>query len=304
MSKKIIITGATGLIGSNLSRVLIDRGDELTIFTTHKKSAADKVPGAKEYVDWNYHNIDEWKNHVEGKDAIIHLAGANLFGKRWNSKYKKIILQSREISTQNLVKAAAVCHNMPAAFLSASAVDYYPDKGNEVLTEESPSGASFLSNVCKKWEDEAAKSEKFGMRRVSIRTGIVLGKDDGALKQMLTPFKLFVGGPLGNGRQWFPWIHLEDVIRIYLYALDNTIVNGPLNACSPNPVSMNEFASKLGKLLSRPSFFRVPFFVLRIAVGEAAGVITASHRVVPQALNKGGYKFKFENLENALRDLL
>lgn len=304
MSKRIIVTGATGLIGRNLCPILIERGDELTLFTTHRKKAESAVPGAKEYVEWDYNNLDRWKDIVEGKDAIIHLAGANLFGKRWSAEYKNTILQSREVSTQNLVKAASLCRRRPSSFIAASAVDYYPDSGNEILTEDSQPGESYLSEVCKKWEEEAAQSEKLGLRRVSVRTGIVLSKEDGALKQMLLPFKLFAGGPLGNGSQWFPWVHLEDVLRIYLYALDNTIVNGPLNACSPKPVTMNEFAAKLGRVLERPSFFKVPYFALKLAVGEIADVIVASHRVIPVALSKGGYKFKFENLEDALKDLL
>ncbi len=304
MGKKIIITGATGLIGSRICKKLIDRSDELTIFTSNPSVASGKIKNAKEYVKWNYQSPEEWKDYLTGKDAVIHLAGASIAGKRWNNNYKSLILNSREISTHNLVKAISEVQAKPSVFISSSAVGYYGSAGDEIITEEYKSGDDFLSGVCKAWESEAEKVEHFNIRRVSVRTGIVLSPNGGALKQMLPPFKLFLGGPLGTGSQWFPWIHIDDLVKIYLFALDNTLILGSINAASPNPITMNKFAKTLGKILHRPSLFKVPLFALRIVIGEAAEAVVASQRVVPLKLLESGFKFEYENLEPALKDLL
>ncbi len=304
MNKRIIITGATGLIGKILCKELIERGDEITIFTSNTAKATSLIKGAKEYIKWNYSNPEEWKNHLNESDAVIHLAGASIAGKRWNASYKKLIMESRIASTRNIVKAIEEAEQKPSTFISSSAVGYYGNAENNILTETSESGNDFLSQVCKAWELESEKVESFGVRRISVRTGIVLSAKGGALERMLLPFKLFIGGPIGSGKQWFPWIHIDDLIRIYLFALDNPSISGIINAASPNPATMKEFALTLGKTLHRPSLFRVPFFALRIAIGEAAESVIASQRVIPKKLLESGFKFKFENVEEALRDLL
>ena len=304
MSKKIIITGATGFIGKKLSRALIERGEQLTIFTQSIRKGKIETPNAYEYVKWDYRSPREWEKHLEGKDAVIHLAGANLFGRRWNKEYKKRIMESREISTRNLVKAISKAEKKPSVFISSSAVGYYGDSGDSILTEGSPYGADFLASVCRRWESASADVEKLGVRRVSIRTGLILSTKEGALKKMLVPFKLFVGGSLGDGKQWFPWVHIDDIIGIYLYALDNDNLKGPINAAAPNPVRMKEFTRTLGKILRRPSIFSVPEFVLRVVLGEFAYAVTSSLNVIPQKLKDINYKFKYERLEDALRDLL
>ena len=304
MSKNIIVTGATGLIGKKLCSDLISRGDYLTIFTRNIANAKKEVPGAKEYVEWNFHNPGDWEHHLERKDAVIHLAGANLFGKRWSDEFKKKILDSRIISSQNLVKAISKAKDKPTSFISSSAVGIYGDCGDEAIIEEHSAGNDFLAKVCENWESEVDKAQNYEVRTAKIRTGIVLSPEGGALKQMLPTFKMFVGGSLGNGKQWFPWIHIDDIIRIYFFALDNTIAKGAINAAAPNPVTMKDFASSLGKVLNRPSFFSVPEFAIKIAIGEAAETITTSLKVIPQKLLDSGYKFKFENVEDALKDLL
>ncbi len=258
MNKKVIITGASGLIGKQLFKELLNRGDEITIFARDPASAKQKLPGAKDYVKWDYLELDPWQKMVDGKNAIIHLAGANISGKRWTEKYKKEILESRIISTQNLIKAIGNSNNKPECFIISSAVGYYGDAGNETLTEASPSGNDFLSKVCTKWELESHKVDELGIRRVNVRTGVVISADGGALKKMLLPFKFFVGGPLGNGKQWFPWLHIDDIIRIYLFALDNPNIQGPLNAVSPGLITMKNFAENIGEVLHRPSIFSVP----------------------------------------------
>jgi uncharacterized protein (TIGR01777 family) len=304
MSKKIIITGATGLIGEKLCKNLISNGNEITLFTGNPSKAEALIKGAKEYVYWNYHKPEEWGNHIEGKDAVIHLAGASIAGKRWTESYKELILESREISTQNLVKAIGKAIQKPGLFISSSAVGYYGNAGNEILTEESKNGNDFLSEVCRVWETSAEKVESFGVKRISIRTGIALSIEGGAFPKMLQPFRLFIGGPMGSGKQWFPWIHIEDLIQIYLYALNNPSVNGIINAVSPNPVTAKEFAKCIGKTIHRPSFFPVPLSALKIAIGEAAESIVASQRAIPKKLLDAGFKFKFEKIEDALKDLL
>ena len=304
MNKKIIITGATGFIGKKLSNVLIARGEQLIIFTRSIDKGKTEIPSAYEFVKWDYKNPHEWEKHLDGKDAVIHLAGANLYAKRWSEEYKKLIVESREISTKNIVAAIKKANKKPSVLICPSGVNYYGDSGDTILTENSFNGNDFLASVCKRWEASAAEVEKTGVRRVSIRTAPALSTEEGTLKEMLLPFKLFIGGSLGNGKQWFPWIHIDDLIGIYLYALDNDNLNGPVNGCAPNPVRMKEFAQTLGKILHRPSFFSVPKFALKVVLGEFAESITASLRVVPEKLNDMNYKFKFERLEEALRDLL
>jgi hypothetical protein len=304
MNKKIIITGATGFIGKKLSKALIDRGEQVTIFTQSIEKGRAEIQNAYEYVKWNYKNPNEWRQHLDGKDAVIHLAGANLFARRWNKEYKKLIMESREISSRNIIEAISKAKKKPSIFICSSAVGYYGESGDSTLTEDSSNGNDFLASVCKEWESSAAEVEKLGVRRVSIRTGLILSIEEGPLKEMLLPFKLFVGGPLGNGKQWFPWIHIEDIIGIYLFALDNDGLKGSVNATAPNPVRMKEFTQALGKILHRPSFFSVPELVLRVVLGEFASAVTASLRVIPKKLKDINYKFRFERLEEALRDLI
>ena len=304
MSKRIIITGATGLIGKKLTNALINRGDEVIVFSRDAARAKSIFPKAIDYVEWNYRKPEEWKSKLENSDAVIHLAGINLFAKRWNNDFKETVLESRKLSTNNLVEAIKSVAKKPEVFISASGIGYYGDCGEAVLDEISPKGNDFLADVCDVWESEAKKIGDYEIRNLQIRTGLVLSPEDGVLKQMLLQFKLFVGGPLGNGRQWWSWLHIDDIVGIYLYALDNSQLQGPLNAASPKPVRMKEFANSFGKVLKRPSLFPVPKFVLKIVIGETAEVVTASQRVNVKKLFESGYKFRFEKLEDALRDLL
>ena len=304
MNKKVIITGATGFIGTHLCKELIKRGDDVTIFTRDTAKAIIKIPGAKNYVEWNYRKLDSWQSFLEGKDAVIHLAGANIAGKRWSKKYMIKILESRELSTKNLIEAIENSTEKPKSIVISSAVGYYGNAGNKILTEMSGPGNDFLSEVCKKWEMESQKVDNFGIRRLNIRTGVVLSTEEGALKKMLLPFKLFIGGPLGNGKQWFPWIHIDDIIRIFLYVLDNSNINGPVNAVSPGIITMKDLANKIGKELHRPSIFSVPKIVLRVVIGKSAESVLASQRVIPKKLLENGFKFKYENIKGALSDLL
>lgn len=304
MNKKIIVTGATGLIGVELCNALISRGEKVTIFSRNIESAR-KVLGDKfSYVKWNYKNPQKWQESLADKDAIIHLAGANLFAKRWTENYKKEILESRYMSTKNLVASLMNSQGKVKVFICSSGVGYYGSRGEETLTENSNPGNDFIADVVRKWEGEAAEASAFGVRTAMLRQGIVLSKKGGALAKFLLPFNFFIGGALGNGKQWFPWIHIDDLIAIYLFILDNPEVSGAINTVSPETIRMKEFAKSLGKVLKRPSLFSVPEFVLKILLGEAASTILSNQRVIPKKLVDLGFKFKFENLEDALGNLL
>lgn len=303
---KIAVTGATGLIGVKLCNKLITEGNSLLILTRDPEKAKEILPAAEKYICWNYEKPDSWRNSLEGVDSVVHLAGTNLFAKRWSSNFKKEIIKSREISTRNLIGSLGELKHKPGSFICASGINYYGDSGDKLLMENSPAGEDFLARVCVAWEKEAEKAARYGIRHVSIRTGIVLDNKGGALSRMVLPFKMFAGGPLGSGEQWFPWIHIDDLVNIYLFAIHEESLSGGVNGCSPNPVTMNEFAKSLGKVLHRPSIFKVPSFVLKIALGDSSEAVTASVRAIPEKLLKSGtgFKFGYEVLNDALKNIL
>ncbi|MBT8379485.1 MAG: TIGR01777 family oxidoreductase [Ignavibacteria bacterium] len=302
--EKILITGATGSIGRNLLEKLSEREDEITVFTRNPSKAEKKLPSVKKIVKWDFEEVDYWSNELNGKDVVIHLGGANLAAKRWNKEYKKLAYNSRIISTRNLVGAIKSVEQKPKAFICANAVGIYGDRGDETLDESSTLGNDFLANFCKDWEAEAKKVEELGVRYVSVRTGLVLEKDEGLMKKLIPSFKMFLGGYLGNGRQWFPWIHIKDIAGIYLHAIDNDSLNGSVNGASPGIVTNKEFSKMLGKVLNRPALFPIPKIALRIVSGELGNYVADSQRVSMDKILRSGYNFKFENLEEALRDLL
>ena len=304
MNKKIIVTGATGLIGRTLVQDLFTRGDEVTIFTRDPGKVERNLASSTRIVKWDYNKPDEWKQHLNGIDIVIHLAGANLGARRWTDAYKKLVYNSRIISTRNLVEAIKSAEQKPKAFICSSAVGYYGNRGDDYLSEDEEPADNFLAKLCADWEKEAAKIETNGVRRVSIRTGLVLIKNEGLLKQMIPSFKLFLGGYFGDGRQWFPWIHIDDIAGIYLHIVNNDVLNGAVNAASPGIVRMKQFTKILGRVLNRPSFLPIPKFTLKLVAGELGEYATDSQRVVMDKLLNTGYKFKFDKLEVALRDLL
>ncbi len=303
MNKKIIITGASGLIGRNLFNELIKRDYSVSIITTNQNKSKLFFSNAENIFDWKELEQNIFLEYLENVDSIIHLSGTNIASKRWTSRYKEEIFNSRINTTKKLFNVISHSSRKLKSFICASATGFYGDRKDELLTEESIYGNDFLAYVCKNWEDEANKVEQFGIRSVNVRTGIVLSKEDGALKRMVTPYKFFIGGPLENGKQWFPWIHIEDIVNVYLFVLENEIINGPINAVSINSVTMREFANALGKVLNRPSLFSVPKIALKIILGESTESILASQKVYPKKLIDNGFKFKYEQLNNALRNL-
>lgn len=303
MSKKIVITGATGLIGTNLCKALIKRGDELTIFSTNIQIAKKRIPGAKEYFEWDYNYPGDWEYLLNNKDAIIHLAGANLIAKKWTEKYKKILEDSRIESANSIFHAVENISIRPKIFISPSGVNYYADSGNELLDESNEPGHDYLAELCKKWEDVSAKFSAIGLRNVSVRTGIVLSEDSVIIKIMKIPFKIYLGGYIGRGSQWLPWIHIDDIVNIYIYALENENIFGPVNGTSPNPVPMKEFCKTFGEVLNRPSFISMPRFPLKLIYGEKIESITSSLRVIPNKLIAKRFDFKYPTLKPALENI-
>lgn len=295
MPKKILITGATGLIGKHIVNALHSRGDEVLILTTNSKSAKKTFPFLNQITEWK--DILSLKN--ETLDGIIHLAGMNLGDKRWNEKVKEEIYNSRINTTRKIVELISVMALKPEVLLSASGVDYYGDKGNEDIYEDSPPSDNFIGQLCQDWENEALKTEKFGVRTVVIRTGFVLAKDSKAVDKFAKPFKMFIGGPIGKGTQYMSWIHIDDLTGIYLFALDNLNVRGALNGTAPNPETMKTFCKNLAGALHRPSLFPVPAFAVKIIAGELAELILSGRKALPKKIIGLGYKFKYENAAEA-----
>jgi uncharacterized protein (TIGR01777 family) len=240
---------------------------------------------------------------VDRADAVVNLAGASIAGQRWTGAYKIQIHQSRQDSTRAIVEAIRASQKRPRVLVNASAVGWYGGRGDEEITETSAPGNDFLAEVCKAWEAEALRAEPLGLRVVLVRTGVVLAREGGALAKMVPPFKAFVGGPIGSGRQWMPWIHLADEVGLLLWAIEST-VRGPLVAAAPNAVRMKDFARALGRALRRPALFPVPAPVLRLAVGEMAEILLDGQRARPIKALEGGYKFRFTDVQAALDDVL
>jgi uncharacterized protein len=295
----VTVTGASGFLGTRLLDRLLRDGHSLHILGRKRKQG---LPAAVKFSSWDAMHAEAPLESLAGADAVIHLAGEPV-AQRWNADVKRRIRESRSTGTRHLVRAIGKLSRRPRVLISASASGYYGDRGEEVLTESSPAGHDFLAEICKEWEREARTAEIFGVRVAIVRIGLVLGKDGGALKQMLTPFRLGVGGRLGSGRQWMPWIHIDDLIEMFVFALDRT-VSGPLNGAAPQPVRNAQFTAALARTIHRPAIFPVPRFALKLMFGEMAEIVFASQRMFPKVAEAAGFQFKFVELEAALADLL
>jgi uncharacterized protein len=305
MQKRIVITGATGLIGKKITEKLLLRGDSITAVTRNTQKAKSLLPLQTEFLEWNYNRpVNELSNIFQSADAVIHLAGENVLSKRWTKEHKQNIYNSRVISTGVIADAISNFPIKPGVFICASAIGYYGLTATEPADEYSNCGTDFLALLTKEWEDASLKLDNAGVRRVNIRTGIVLDKEEGALAKMLAPYKLFIGGPLGTGRQFFPWIHIEDVAGMYIHALDNIDMKGAYNAVAPETITMKEFCKSLGKILRRPSLFNVPGFALKLLYGEGADILLNGVNVIPERTEKSSYTFLYKTAKDALNNLL
>jgi uncharacterized protein (TIGR01777 family) len=295
---KVLITGGLGFIGTQLSNRLIEKGHQVMVVDRAPEPAA-YTPQGVTYVPADTTMKGAWQEEIAGQDAVINLAGASIF-MRWNDKIKKLIYDSRVLTTRNVVEAMG--KNKEALLCSTSAVGYYGFRGDEELAEDDSPGSDFLAEVCIDWEAEANKATQKGARVVVTRFGIVLGKTGGALGQMIPAFKKFVGGPLGSGKQWFSWVHMEDLLRAFIFVFENKDIHGPVNLCSPNPVRNKDLAKALGKVLSRPSFLKTPAFTLRLALGEFGSILLEGQKVMPAKLLKHGFCFRCPEIMRALQE--
>ncbi|MGH7855514.1 MAG: TIGR01777 family oxidoreductase [Candidatus Binatia bacterium] len=295
---RLVVTGATGFIGSALCAALLKQGHALTLLT--RGSPRDANTGTKRWLHWTPGTLRDWDAALDGVDGVINLAGEPIAQKHWTHTQRHRIERSRIDATHSLVQACAKLRQKPKFLINASAVGYYGPRGDETITEDAPPGDDFLSIVCQAWEEEAQNAEELGMRVVRLRTGIVLGPRGGALPKMAKPFKFFMGGPLGSGNQWISWIQLEDLLRMILLVIEHPLARGPVNATAPNPVQNKEFSRTLGKVLRRPCWAPVPAFVLKLALGEMSQMLLTGQRVVPAVAEKLGFQFRYPNLQEAL----
>jgi len=297
--KNILITGASGLIGTKLIRNLQEKG--------HVVSVLSRNPGKLKNVKSFLWNVDEQtidNEALSGVDTIIHLAGAGIADERWTKKRKQLIIDSRVLSTKLLYRAIEETKSPVKTIISASAVGFYGDRADELLNENSSNGTGFLADCCQQWENAVNEGLKFGVRLVKLRIGLVLSKQGGALAKLETPVSLFLGAPLGSGKQWMPWIHVTDLLAIFEKAIENPEYSGTYNACSPIPVTNFEFTKILAKTLFRPVWpIKVPKFVLKAVLGEMSAVILISNRTSSQKLIDTGFKFRYAGLDKALKEI-
>lgn len=284
----------------------MEKGYEITVFTRNIESAKSKFKNIRiNFVKWDYTQpIDDIIEYLKGCDTVINLAGASIGDKRWNEDYKKILYNSRVQTTKKIAGAISQCSEKPNSLISSSAIGFYGTTGEETLTENSQGSNDFMARLCNDWENEAFKAEEYGVRVVTTRTGIVLDKNEGALKRFLQPFKLFAGGYQGSGKQWISWIHADDFINLILFVLENDNIKGALNCTTLFPVTNKDFGKILGKVIGRPCYLRVPGFILKLVIGEFSEYLLKGRKVIPEKALKNGFKFKFGKLDKALENLL
>lgn len=297
---RVIVTGGTGFIGPRLCERLLAKGHDAVVLTRDASRSRDHVHPKIQVVSWA-EGAPAWESLVDGAGGVVNLSGEPI-AQRWTSAAKERIVSSRVGAARRLTAAIEKAKARPLVLVSSSAVGYYGPRGDETLTEESAPGSDFLATTCVKWEAAAKAAEPLGVRVVCIRTGIVLGEDGGVLAKMLPPFKAFVGGPLGSGDQWMSWIHRDDLVELFVWALENPAVTGAVNGTAPAPVRMREFAAALGETLRRPSFARVPAPALKLLLGEMSTLVLDGQRVLPKRAEALGFTFRFASLPAALKN--
>lgn len=295
---RILITGGTGLIGRRLCRALLAEGHELTVFSRNPRSVAEKCGAAVHALG----ALSEWKPDM-AFDAVINLAGEPIVDARWTARRKQVLRDSRIALTKELVRCIAAAAQKPSVLLSGSAIGYYGGRGDEMLDETSGAGADFPAQLCVDWEAAAMTAEKFGVRVCLLRTGLILSTDGGLLGRMVTPFKMGMGARVGDGRQWMSWVHIDDYVAMVLRLLRDEQMRGAYDMTSPLPVTNREFTATLAAALHRPAPFVAPASLLKLSLGEAASLLLEGQRVLPKRMLAADQTFRFEKLEDALRDL-
>ena len=307
LKMKVAIAGATGFVGSRLVERLHSEGHSVLVLARDSERARRVFPASAypnlEIVAYTPAESGDWQNSIAGCDGVVNLAGVPIAEERWTAARQQAILDSRKLTTAKLAEAIALANPKPSVLVSASAIGYYGTSETAEFDENSPAGNDFLAAVCKDWEAAAQPVKNAGTRLAILRFGIVLGMG-GALAKMLPPFKLFAGGPIGTGKQWFSWIHRDDVVNLILYALQNPQVEGVLNATAPNPVRMNELCQTLGAVLQRPSWLPVPSFALELLLGDGAKVVLEGQKVLPKKTLASGFQYQYPNLKSALEEIL
>jgi uncharacterized protein (TIGR01777 family) len=304
---KIAITGATGFVGSRLVERLHADNHQLLVLTRNPTTAQKVFPSSAfpnlEIVAYTPTASGSWQQKIAGCDGVVNLAGESIAEGRWTPERKQEILNSRKLGTQKIVEAIAAANPKPSVLVNASAIGYYGTSETATFDETSPAGADFLAQVCQAWEAEASKVIATGTRLVILRLGIVLGMG-GAIAKMIPPFKLFAGGPIGSGRQWFSWIHREDLVNLIVQALTRPDIEGVLNATAPNPVRMAEFCQTMGQVLNRPSWLPVPGFALEALLGDGAMVVLEGQQVLPKRTLATGFEYQYTTVKPALEAIL
>lgn len=300
---RVVITGGTGLIGSALAADLARRGDDVFLLSRTPERATS-LPAGVRAERWDARSAQGWSHLVDGAGAVVNLAGENLAAGRWTPERRRSIRESRLQAGQAVVEAIQAANQPPLLVVQASAVGYYGPCGNEEITESAPAGSDFLAQVCTAWEASTAAVEAFGVRRVIIRTGIVFSRDDGALSRLTLPYRFCVGGRLGSGRQWYPWIHLADEIAGIRFLIDTPAATGAFNLTGPHPLTNASLSRMIGTALGRPALLPTPAFALRLLLGDMATVVLDGQRALPTRLLALGYRFEYPNGDVALRNLL
>jgi len=301
--RRVVITGGTGLIGRALAAELVGAGYEVVILSRNPRLASG-LPAGVRLEQWDARTAEGWGYLADGAYAIVNLAGENIGAGLWTAERKRRIRQSRLDAGRAVAEAVTQASVKPQVVVQASGVGYYGPRGDEEIPEEAPAGSDFLGRLAVEWEASTAPLGAMGVRHVVVRTGVVLSRDGGALPRLMLPFRLFVGGPLGDGRQWVPWIHITDHVRVVRFLLEDERARGPYNLAVPNPCTNRELARRLGQALGRPSWFPTPAFALRLLLGEMSVVLLTGQRAVPRRLLEEGFRFRFPDLTDALADLL
>ncbi len=304
---KVVVTGATGFVGQRLIERLQEEGHQILALVRSPDKAAKLFPAPQfsnvEIMGYEPQTSGEWQTALSGWDSVVNLAGEPLVGDRWTASRKQEIINSRAVGTQKIVEAIAAADSKPSVLVNASAIGFYGTSETATFDESSSSGDDFLAKVCKAWEQAAQTATDAGTRLVIFRIGIVLGMG-GALAKMLPPFQMFAGGPIGSGKQWFSWVHRDDLVNFILMALTDTSKSGVYNATAPNPVRMAELCQSLGKVLNRPSWLPVPELALELLLGEAAQLVLEGQNVQPQKTQAAGFQYKYETINSALQQIL